>query len=69
MLYKKFVELTEGLVKLRKLIWKGRRRNAPETPPIEVKKEMISATSGGTKIYVLTPDMGNRISKKFNANT
>ena len=35
----KFVELTAGLVKCRKLIWNGRSRKAPETPPIEVKKD------------------------------
>jgi hypothetical protein len=31
------------------LIWKGRIRKAPETPPIDVKKEITKATRGGKK--------------------
>jgi hypothetical protein len=50
MLYRKFVELTAGLVKCRKLIWNGRRRKAPDTPPIDVKKETINDTRGGMKM-------------------
>jgi hypothetical protein len=41
------VALTEGWVYPRNDIWKGRRRNAPDTPPMEVKKEIAKATSGG----------------------
>jgi hypothetical protein len=41
------VALTEGLVYPRKDIWNGRSRKAPETPPMEVKKEMTNATKGG----------------------
>ena len=33
-------------------------------PPIDVKKEMTIATKGGSKIFVFTPDTGNRIFKK-----
>jgi hypothetical protein len=44
------VAFTDGLVKLRTLIWNGSRRKAPETPPMEVKKETIKATRGGIKI-------------------
>jgi hypothetical protein len=58
------VALTEGLVKRRTLIWNGNNRNAPETPPIEVKKETMKATRGGIKIYVLTPDTGKSMYKK-----
>jgi hypothetical protein len=43
-----FVELTEGEVKPRKDTWNGKRRNAPETPPVEVNNEIAKATSGGT---------------------
>ncbi len=35
-------------------------------PPIDVKNEMIIATKGGSKIFVFTPDTGNRI---FNKST
>jgi hypothetical protein len=44
------VALTDGLAKFRKLTWKGSSRKAPETPPMEVKKETTRATSGGMKI-------------------
>jgi hypothetical protein len=43
-----FVELTEGELNPRKDTWKGKRRNAPETPPVEVNRDMPKATSGGT---------------------
>ncbi len=33
-------------------------------PPMDVKNEMTIATKGGSKTFVLTPDMGNRILKK-----
>jgi hypothetical protein len=64
MLYNIFVELTEGEVKFRKLIWNGRSKKAPETPPIDVKKEMTKAISGGRSILVSTPETGKNISKK-----
>jgi hypothetical protein len=60
MLYTKLVALTEGLVKLRKLIWNGKRRKAPEIPPMDVKKDTTKATRGGINMYVLTPDIGKR---------
>jgi hypothetical protein len=41
------VALTDGLVKLRTLIWNGSKRKAPETPPMDVQKETTSATRGG----------------------
>ena len=41
------VALTEGLVYPRNDIWKGKRRKAPDTPPMEVKKEITKATRGG----------------------
>jgi hypothetical protein len=47
MLKRWLVALTEGEVNPKKLIWKGRSRNAPETPAIEVKKDMLNATRGG----------------------
>jgi hypothetical protein len=49
---------------LRTLIWNGRRRKAPEMPPMEVKKDMISETSGGSSTFVVTPEMGNVMVKK-----
>ncbi|MFZ3123289.1 MAG: hypothetical protein WA104_08050 [Thermodesulfovibrionales bacterium] len=64
MLKTKLVALTEGLVYLRTLIWKGRSRKAPETPLIDVKKDTNRATRGGIKIYVLTPETGNSTFKK-----
>ena len=60
----KLVALTEGEVNWRKLIWKGRRRKAPETPPMEVKKETTKATSGGKKIQVVTPETPKCTRKK-----
>jgi len=53
------VELTEGLVNPRILTWKGNKRKAPDTPPMEVKKETMKATSGGRKTHVFTPETGN----------
>jgi len=41
------VALTDGLVYPRTDIWKGKRRSAPEIPPIEAKKEIPKATRGG----------------------
>jgi hypothetical protein len=64
MLYTKFVELTAGVVKPRTLIWNGRRRNAPETPPIEVKVDTTRATSGGTRNDVFTPETGKNTVKR-----
>ena len=50
------VALTAGLVKPSTLIWNGSSRNAPETPPMEVKNEITNATSGGTSGETSTPD-------------
>ena len=49
---------------MRKLIWKGSKRKAPEIPPIEVKKEIVIATRGGNNTFVFTPETGKRIFKK-----
>jgi hypothetical protein len=62
-LYRKLVALTEGVVKPRKLIWKGRIRNAPVMPAMEEKKEITNAMRGGIKIDVSTPETGKRIRK------
>jgi len=50
------VGLTAGLVNPRTLIWNGSMRKAPDTPAIEVKKEITNATSGGSHKGVSTPD-------------
>jgi hypothetical protein len=47
MLKIRLVGLTAGLTKPSTLIWKGRSRKAPETPPMEVKKDTTNATKGG----------------------
>jgi hypothetical protein len=49
---------TAGLLKPRTLTWKGRRRKAPDTPPMEVKKEMLKATRGGTQGATSMPAVG-----------
>jgi len=36
-------------------------RKAPDIPPIEVKKEITSPTSGGSQIAVSIPDTGKVI--------
>jgi hypothetical protein len=64
-----FVELTEGEVNPRKDTWKGKRRNAPETPPVEVNRDMPKATSGGTHGATSIPAVskytyGERITKQ-----
>jgi hypothetical protein len=64
MLKRKFVALTDGVVKCRTLIWKGRSRNAPDNPPIDAKNDMTKATRGGMNTYVSTPEIGNTIDKK-----
>ena len=61
MLKTRFVGVTAGEVKPSTLTWKGRIRKAPERPPMDVKKEMISPTKGGTQKAVSTPDTGNVI--------
>jgi hypothetical protein len=43
---------------LRTLIWNGRRRNAPDMPPMEVKNEITREIRGGSRTLVVTPDMG-----------
>ena len=45
----KFVALTAGVTKPRKLIWKGGSRKAPEAPHIDVRNETTNATSGGNQ--------------------
>jgi hypothetical protein len=62
MLKTRLVGVTAGLVKPRKLIWKGKMRKAPDMPPMEVKKEITSPTSGGTHKAVSTPETGKVIS-------
>jgi hypothetical protein len=52
------VALTEGSVYPRNEIWNGRRRKAPETPPMEVKNEMAHATRDGTQGETSMPDVG-----------
>jgi hypothetical protein len=58
------VALTEGEVKCRKLTWNGKTSTAPETPPMEVKKEIVKATSGGKNIHVFTPETGKYMYRK-----
>jgi len=43
------VLLTAGESKPRTETWKGSRRKAPDTPAIEVKKEIVQAIRGGIK--------------------
>jgi hypothetical protein len=50
------VGLTAGLVKPRKLTWKGSSKNAPETPPMDVKNETANATTGGSQSETSTPE-------------
>jgi hypothetical protein len=52
------VALTDGVVKFKMLTWNGSSRNAPETPPMDVRVETKNATSGGMKTQVSTPDTG-----------
>ena len=49
MLNRWFVALTEGEVKPKKDTWNGSSRKAPDTPAMEVKKEMKKAMAGGKK--------------------
>ncbi|MEJ2254726.1 MAG: hypothetical protein P8Y75_10240 [Nitrospirota bacterium] len=39
-------------------------RNAPESPPMEVKNDTTRATRGGTKMFVLTPETGKTTLRK-----
>jgi len=41
------VTLTDGFAYPRKEIWNGMDRKASETPPMEVKNEIINAVKGG----------------------
>jgi len=63
-LNKKLVEVTDVVVNPRILIWKGSNKNAPEIPAIEVKNDMIKATTGGIKRYVFIPATGNKICRE-----
>ncbi len=49
---------------MRTLIWNGRRRKAPEMPPMDVKNDMTIAINGGKRMLVVTPDIGNVKFKK-----
>jgi hypothetical protein len=49
------VALTEGFVYPRNDIWNGNRRNAPDTPPMEVKNEITNATNGGIQSATSIP--------------
>jgi len=61
MLKIKLVGLTAGLVKPSTLIWKGRSKKAPDTPPIEVKNDTTKATRGGKKGLISTPEIAKCI--------
>jgi hypothetical protein len=63
-LNRKLVEVTDVVVNPRTLIWKGSNKNAPETPAIEVKKEIVNATAGGINRYVFIPATGNKTCRK-----
>lgn len=63
-LNKKLVEVTDVVVNPRILIWKGSNKNAPEIPAIEVKNDMIKATTGGINRYVFIPATGNKTCRK-----
>jgi hypothetical protein len=43
------VLLTAGELKPRTETWKGSRRKAPDTPAMDVKKDIVQAISGGIK--------------------
>jgi hypothetical protein len=53
-----FVPLTEGAVYPSMLTWNGSRRNAPDTPPMEVKNENANATKNGMNGLTSTPETG-----------
>ena len=63
-LNKKLVEVTDVVVNPRILIWKGSNKKAPEIPAIEVKNDMIKATTGGINRYVFIPATGNKTCRK-----
>jgi hypothetical protein len=62
----KLVALTEGLVKFKTLIWNGSKRKAPETPPMDVKKDTTSATRGGIQGATSTPAVSKYINTSLN---
>jgi hypothetical protein len=51
------VELTDGEVYPRNDIWNGSSKKAPETPPVEVKKETPNATLGGIQGATSMPEI------------
>jgi hypothetical protein len=55
------VALTAGLLKPRKLTWNGKIRKAPDTPPIEVKKEITKAIIGGIQGLISISAIGKYI--------
>jgi hypothetical protein len=59
------VALTAGVLNPRKLTWKGKIRKAPETPPIEVKKEITKATRGGIQGFISISAIGKYIPKSL----
>jgi hypothetical protein len=65
MLNTRLVGVTDGLTKPRTLIWKGRSRKAPDTPAMDVKKEITKATTGGSQSAVSTPEIGKTKSMRL----
>jgi hypothetical protein len=57
------VALAAGLLKPRKLTWKGKIRKAPDIPPIEVKKEIMKDIRGGTHGLISISATGKYILK------
>ena len=55
------VALTDGLTYPRTDIWKGKSRNAPETPPMEVKNDITNATRGGIQNATFIPAVSKNI--------
>jgi len=49
------VALTDGLTYPRNDIWNGSNKNAPDMPPMDVKKEITNATRGGTQMETSIP--------------
>jgi hypothetical protein len=68
MLNRWFVALTAGLVKPSTLTWKGKSRKAPDTPPIEVKREIVNATAGGIQGLISMSAIGKYIDLFFLAD-
>jgi hypothetical protein len=54
-----FVALTDGFVYPRNDIWNGKSKNAPETPPMDVKNDITNATRGGIHMATSIPAVSN----------